>query len=400
MNVPLLDLRPQLESLRPQLLEAMTRVLDSTGYILGPEVERFEEAAAAYCGTEHAVGLSSGTDALLAALMALDIGPGDRVLTTPYSFFATMGVVLRVGAVPVFVDIDPESFDMDAGQAAERLAEDAKKGKTIKAILPVHLYGQCADMPRLRALAEEYGIPLIEAAAQAIGAECPFPRADGTVEWKRAGAMGLGGCFSFFPSKNLGGLGDGGMLVTNDADYAATVRSVRNHGEEGRYYHRRVGGNFRLDALQAALLAVKLPHLESWHRGRAENAATYRKLFAEAGLAGEPLRLPKAVFADAPGAEAHNHHIYNQFVIRTRNREERDGLRRHLLDRGIGCAVYYPLCLHQQQCLPEAAKGQGPFPVAEEAAATSLALPVFPELSRAPLASVVDTIGDFYHKRS
>lgn len=398
MNVPLLDLRPQLDSLRPQLLEALTRVLDSTGYILGPEVERFEQEVAAYCGAKHAVGLSSGTDALLAALMALDIGPGDRVLTTPYSFFATMGVVLRVGAIPVFVDIDADSFNMDAGQAAAKLAEDRKAGKTIKAILPVHLYGQCADMPRLCALAAEYGIPLIEDAAQAIGAECPFPQADGSVLWKRTGAMGHAGCFSFFPSKNLGGMGDGGMLATNDADYAATVRSVRNHGEEGRYFHRRVGGNFRLDAMQAALLSVKLPHLDGWHRGRAENAATYRKMFAEAGLAGEKLRLPKAVFADAPEAAGHNHHIYNQFVIRARSREERDGLRQYLLDHGVGCAIYYPLCLHQQACLPEAARNQGPFPVAEEAAATSLALPVFPELSKEQLASVVDTIKDFYHK--
>ncbi len=398
MKVPLLDLKPQLETLRPQLLEALTRVLDSTGYILGPEVAHLETRIAAYCGTAHAVGLSSGTDALLAALMALDIGPGDRVLTTPYSFFATMGVVLRTGALPVFVDIEADSFNMDASQAAEALAADRKQGGTIKAILPVHLYGQCADMPKLTALAAEYGIPLIEDAAQAIGAECPFPQADGSVVWKRSGSMGLAGCFSFFPSKNLGGVGDGGMLTTPDAQYAETVRSVRNHGAETRYYHKRVGGNFRLDALQAAVLTVKLDFLDTWHKKRAANAAQYRKLFAEAGLVDNPVRLPKEVWAQVEGAESHCHHSYNQFVIRVRNRAERDALRQFLLDHEIGCAIYYPLCLHQQECLPEAVRGAH-LPLAEAAADTSLALPIFPELQPEQLVFVVETVQKFYQER-
>lgn len=395
MRVPLLDLGPQLHSLRPRMLDALTRVLDSTGYILGPEVTGFEERIAAYCGTKCAIGLSSGTDALLAALMSLDIGPGDLVLTTPYSFFATMGVVLRVGALPVFVDIDPDSFNMNADQAAEALARDHKNGRKIKAILPVHLYGQCADMPKLSRLAQEYAVPLIEDAAQAIGAECSFEQPDGSVIWKRSGNLGLCGCFSFFPSKNLGGMGDGGMLTTSDEQYGALVRSVRNHGEEGRYYHKRVGGNFRLDALQAAILSVKLDYLDSWHQGRAANAAQYRKLFADAGLTDNPVRLPQELYAQVPGAAEHHHHIYNQFVIRVRRRSERDRLRQYLLDHEIGCAIYYPLCLHQQECLPAAVRGAH-LPVAEEAAATSLALPIFPELQAEQLAFVVATIQKFY----
>ena len=394
MKVPLLDLKPQLQPLRPQLLEALTRVLDSTGYILGPEVANLETRVAAYCGASHAVGLSSGTDALLAALMALNIGPGDRVLTTPYSFFATMGVVLRLGALPVFADIDEHSFNMNPDLAAEILSDDRKHGKTIKALLPVHLFGQCADMPKLRALADEHGIPLIEDAAQAIGAECPFQE-NGKTVWKRSGGMGLAGCFSFFPSKNLGGMGDGGMLTTNDPAFAETVRCLRNHGEEGRYFHKRVGGNFRLDALQAAVLAVKLDHLDAWHKGRAANAATYRTLFTEAGLTDDPLRLPAEVHGNAPDASAHCHHIYNQYVILTRNREERDKLRQHLLDHEVGCAVYYPRCLHQQDCLPAEIRGKH-LPVAEAAADRSLALPVFPELTADQQAFVVDTIRAFY----
>lgn len=397
MKVPLLDLQPQLEQLRPRMLDALTRVLDSTGYILGPEVSSFEERIAAYCGTSFAVGLSSGTDALLAALMSLNIGRDDLVLTTPYSFFATMGVVLRVGAWPVFVDIDPKSFNMDAAQAEAVLAADRKNGQKIKAILPVHLYGQCADMQRFAALSAEYGIPVVEDAAQAIGAEYPFAGPDGSVQWRRAGNLGLCGCFSFFPSKNLGGLGDGGMLTTSDSDFAAVVRSIRNHGAEPKYYHQRVGGNFRLDAIQAAVLAVKLDYLEQWHQARAGNAAKYRQYFAEAGLSGNPVELPQEVYAGVAGAAEHRHHIYNQFIICV---PERDELRQYLQDRQIGCEIYYPLCLHQQECLPAQVSRNQCFSQAERAAASSLALPIYPDLQTEQIAYVVATIKDFYSRGS
>ena len=397
MKVPLLDLQPQLEQLRPRMLAALTRVLDSTGYILGPEVSAFEERIAAYCGTSFGVGLSSGTDALLAALMSLNVGRDDLVLTTPYSFFATMGVVLRLGAWPVFVDIDPDSFNMDAAQAEAMLAADRKNGKKIKAILPVHLYGQCADMQRFAALSAEYGIPVIEDAAQAIGAEYPFVRADGSVQWQRAGSLGLCGCFSFFPSKNLGGIGDGGMLTTSDSDFAGIVRSIRNHGAEAKYFHQRVGGNFRLDAVQAAVLAVKLDHLDQWHQARAENAAKYRQFFAEAGLVNNPVELPMEVYAGIAGAAEHRHHIYNQFIIRSPRRDE---LRQYLQDKQIGCEIYYPLCLHQQECLPAQVSRNQHFRVAEQAAATSLALPIYPDLTVEQIAYVVETIKDFYSRGS
>ena len=397
MKVPLLDLQPQLEQLRPRMLAALTRVLDSTGYILGPEVSAFEERIAAYCGTSFGVGLSSGTDALLAALMSLNVGRDDLVLTTPYSFFATMGVVLRLGAWPVFVDIDPDSFNMDAAQAEAMLAADRKNGKKIKAILPVHLYGQCADMQRFAALSAEYGIPVIEDAAQAIGAEYPFVRADGSVQWQRAGSLGLCGCFSFFPSKNLGGIGDGGMLTTSDSDFAGIVRSIRNHGAEPKYFHQRVGGNFRLDAVQAAVLAVKLDHLAQWHQARAENAAKYRQFFAEAGLVNNPVELPMEVYAGIAGAAEHRHHIYNQFIIRSPRRDE---LRQYLQDKQIGCEIYYPLCLHQQECLPTQVSRNQHFRVAEQAAATSLALPIYPDLTVEQIAYVVETIKDFYSRGS
>ena len=397
MKVPLLDLQPQLEQLRPRMLAALTRVLDSTGYILGPEVSAFEERIAAYCGTSFGVGLSSGTDALLAALMSLDIGRDDLVLTTPYSFFATMGVVLRLGAWPVFVDIDPDSFNMDAAQAEAMLAADRKNGKKIKAILPVHLYGQCADMQRFAALSAEYGIPVIEDAAQAIGAEYPFVRADGSVQWQRAGSLGLCGCFSFFPSKNLGGIGDGGMLPTSASDFAGIVRPLRTHGAEPKYFHQRVGGNFRLDAVQAAVLAVKLDHLDQWHQARAENAAKYRQFFAEAGLVNNPVELPMEVYAGIAGAAEHRHHIYNQFIIRSPRRDE---LRQYLQDKQIGCEIYYPLCLHQQECLPTQVSRNQHFRVAEQAAATSLALPIYPDLTVEQIAYVVETIKDFYSRGS
>ncbi len=395
MNVPLLDLKPQLAALRPQIMEAVTRIIDSTGYILGPEVVEFEQKIARYCGTDEAIGVSSGTDALLAALMSLDIGPGDLVLTTPYTFFATMGTVLRVGAKPLFVDIEPRSFNIDPEAIEQALAADRSSGCHVKAIMPVHLYGQCADMQRIGALAEKYEIPVIEDAAQAIGAEYPFADSGKTV-WKRAGSLGLCGCFSFFPSKNLGGIGDGGMITTSDSVFADTVRSNRNHGAEPKYYHSRVGGNFRLDPIQAAVLSVKLEYLESWHACRRRNAALYRQYFQQAGLIDNPVTLPEAVYAAFAGAEQHNHHVYNQFVILV---PERDSLREYLQRHSIGSEIYYPLSLHQQECLRAKEYQQASYPIAEHAAAHSLALPIFPELTPEQLACVVEIIEQFYRTR-
>nr|WP_245529416.1 DegT/DnrJ/EryC1/StrS family aminotransferase [Desulfobulbus propionicus] len=380
-------------SLRPQILEAVTRVIDSTGYILGKEVNELEEKIARYSEAAYGVGVSSGTDALLASLMSLDIGPGDLVLTTPYTFFATMGTVLRVGAQPVFVDVEPDSLNMDPQRAAEALEADRKAGSRIKAMIPVHLYGQCADMQRIMDLSRTYEVPVIEDAAQAIGAEFPFEE-NGAVTWRRAGSMGLCGCFSFFPSKNLGGIGDGGMITTSDKAFADILKSNRNHGAEPKYYHSRVGGNFRLDPIQAAVLSIKLDYLENWHAGRRRNAASYRQLFEDAGLIGAPVTLPTEVYLRKAGAEQHNHHIYNQFVIHV---PQRDALRQFLQEHSIGCEIYYPLCLHQQECLRSKTFKAQSFPVAEQAAANSLALPIFPELHHDQLAYVVETIKRFYH---
>ncbi|MCI5158152.1 MAG: DegT/DnrJ/EryC1/StrS family aminotransferase, partial [Candidatus Electrothrix sp. AUS1_2] len=316
MKVPLLDLQPQTEFFREQIIREISEVVDSTCYILGPKVIELEREIAEYSGTAAAVGVSSGTDALLASLMALELQPGDKVLTTPYTFFATMGSIIRVGAVPVFADVDERTLNLDPKKAAEALETDAVGEQKIKAIMPVHLFGQCADMSALMALARQYEIPVIEDAAQAIGAEYPFidPEKGGEAVWKKAGSMGLAGCFSFFPSKNLGCMGDGGMITTCDIDFAETLRCYRNHGAEPKYYHSKIGGNFRLNPIQAAVLSVKLPRLEEWHQQRRENSELYRKLFAQAGLTGEEIALPEAVYSDAPGADKHNIHIYNQFV--------------------------------------------------------------------------------------
>jgi dTDP-4-amino-4,6-dideoxygalactose transaminase len=393
MNVPLLDLHPQTAALRDEILRAVTEVIDSTTYILGPKVTGLEEEIAAYSGAGFGIGVSSGTDALLMALMALEIGPGDRVLTTPYSFFATVGAILRVGALPVFADIEAETFNIDPGKMAEILADDAKNGRTIKAIIPVHLFGQCADMGKIMALAQEYAIPVIEDAAQAIGSEYPMQEKDGSTVWRKAGSMGLVGCYSFFPSKNLGCLGDGGMVVTSDSNFADTLRCYRNHGAKPKYYHSKIGGNFRLDPLQAAVLSVKLPHLEQWHKQRQENSRIYRELFAQAGLTDNPVILPKAVHAASPDAAKHNHHIYNQFVIRAPRREE---LRKHLQEHGVGCEVYYPVCLHKQDCMKRFGSNALSLPVAEQLAQDSLALPIFPELGREQLTRVVEVIAELY----
>jgi len=396
MQVPLLDLKAQLAPLREEILREVTEVIDSTCYIMGSRVEALEKNIAGYCGTSHALGVSSGTDALLVALMGLGVGPGDLVLTTAYSFFATMGSVLRLGARPIFVDIDPVSFNIDPEKMAERLAADPEVTARIKAILPVHLYGQCADMTRILPLAKQYGIPVVEDAAQAIGAACPFS-AGGRTDWRRAGSMGAAGCFSFFPSKNLGGVGDGGMLVANDAALYERMRIIRVHGDAGRYDHRVVGGNFRLDPLQAAVLNVKLGHLPAWHRARRRNAATYNRLFAEAGLiASGRVAPPRAVYEEqaVAGGEP-EYHIYNQYVVRV---AERDALIEFLHREGVGAAIYYPVPLHRQQCVAGLGYETISLPETERAARETLALPIYPELTEEMQTYVVERIGAFFRR--
>ena len=392
MKVPLLDLGAQLESMEDELVEAVIRVIKSTRYIQGPEVEGLEKEIANYCGSEYGIGVTSGTDALLICLMSLGIQPGDKVLTTPYSFFATMGVILRLGAVPVFADIDESSFNIDPTQV-EKLLE-ADRNKEIKAIIPVHLYGQCAEMSRLTDLAKQYDIPIIEDAAQAIGAEYPVSSGN-KVEYRRAGSMGLAGCFSFFPSKNLGGIGDGGMVITNDAEFAEKLRLMRNHGAYPKYYHKLVGGNFRLDPIQAAALRIKLPHLEKWHKKRGKNSRVYNRLLANSGLVERGLVIPPVEVYKTISEElsqSGNIHIYNQYVLRVK---DRDTLKEWLSSNNIGCEIYYPVPLHQQECLGHLA-GAASCPVAEEAAAQTIALPIYPELTEQMQEYVVDKIVKFY----
>jgi dTDP-4-amino-4,6-dideoxygalactose transaminase len=370
--VPLIDLKAHYATLREELRAAVDCVLESQRFILGPEVEALEEEIATYCTAAYGIGVSSGTDALLVSLMALDIGPGDEVVTTPFSFFATAGVVARLGARPVFVDIDPPTFNLDPTALAEALSPRTR------AIMPVHLFGQTADMDPILAVAEASGVPVVEDAAQAIGAD---------YHGRRAGTLGQLACFSFFPTKNLGGFGDGGMVTTNDDRLARRVHSLRNHGFAETYYNREVGGNFRLDALQAAILRVKLRHLEGWHEARARNAARYRKLFADATLdaAGGPVSLPvEAGFG---------RHIYHQFVIRCERREE---LRHFLAERQIGCAVYYPVPLHLQECFRDLGYREGDLPAAESAAREVLALPIYPELAPVQQEAVVEALAAFY----
>lgn len=386
MKVPLLDLQAQLDYLEEDILEAVTRVVKSTRYIQGPEVEGLEQEIAEYCGTKYGVGVSSGTDALLIALMSLDIKPGDNILTTPYTFFATMGVVLRSGAIPVFADIEPDSFNIDPVQMEKILSLDTQR--KIKAIIPVHLYGQCADMKPILDIANRFEIPVIEDAAQAIGSEYPLIKGMNSNSAARAGSMGLAGCFSFFPSKNLGGIGDGGMVVTNDKEFAEKMILMRNHGAFPKYYHKMVGGNFRLDPIQAAALRVKLPHLDSWHEKRADNAKVYNQLLEKTGLvSAEKIVTPKVVH-EGDG----NVHIYNQYVLRV---EERDKLRDFLLENNIGCEIYYPVPLHKQECLGELSKSCS-CPVAEDAANCTIALPIYPELTDEMQQYVVDKIVQFY----
>jgi dTDP-4-amino-4,6-dideoxygalactose transaminase len=368
MKVPLLDLQAQYATIRAEIREAIDRVCESQYFILGPEVTALEEAIATFCGARFAIGVSSGTDALLMALMALKVGPGDEVLTTPYSFFATVGVIARLGARPVFVDIDPTTFNLDTAAALAQITARTK------AIMPVHLFGRCVDLDPLLEVAQSHGIAVIEDAAQAIGAT--------DRKGRQAGTIGAIGCFSFFPSKNLGAFGDGGMIVTNDEQFAETLRVLRVHGGKPKYYHQIVGGNFRLDALQAAVLRVKLKYLTAWTAARRSNAQRYRVLFQEMGLAGEGV-LPE----DTPG------HIYNQFVVRL---PDRDRLRTFLRERGVETEVYYPVPLHLQECFLQFGYREGAFPEAEAAARHSLALPIYPELTETQQRYVVSQIREFY----
>ncbi len=367
--VPLLDLKAQYNAIQREIREAMDRVLESQYFILGPEVKALEEEVAAYSQCTYGIGVSSGTDALLVAMMALDIEPDDEVITTPYTFFATAGCIARLGAKMVFVDIDPQTYNMDP------TGLEAKITDKTRAILPVHLYGQMADMQTIGEIANRHNIPVIEDAAQAIGAECKG--------W-RAGSRGHLGCFSFFPSKNLGGFGDGGMVVTNDLDLADKVNLLRGHGARPKYHHKVVGGNFRLDALQAAVLRVKLRHLDSWTAGRQRNAAMYRRLFREFGL---------DTIIGLPTQVADTRHIYNQFVIRC---PQREALMAHLTANQIGCEIYYPVPMHIQACFADLGYHKGDFPHSEAAAEESLAIPIYPELTEGMLRRVVEVIAAFY----
>ena len=362
MNVPLLDLKAQYVHIKADIMAAVNEVFESQYFILGPKVAEFEAACAKYIGAPHALGVSSGTDALLMALMALGIGPGDEVITSPYTFFATAGSVARVCAKPVFVDIEPDTYNLNPA-----LVERAITKKT-KAIMPVHLYGQCADMDSILALAKKHGLAVIEDAAQAIGA---------TYKGRQAGTMGTIGCFSFFPSKNLGGAGDGGLVTCNDAVLHDTLTKLRNHGAHPKYYHAMIGGNFRLDALQAVVLNVKLKHLAAWHEARRANAAVY-----DAGFAG-------CRGIGTPAVKADRYMIYNQYVIRVKNR---DAVLDALKKAGIGSEIYYPVPLHLQECFAYLGYKAGDMPESERAAKETLALPIYPELTTAQKQYVVDTV--------
>lgn len=391
MKVPLLDLKPQYHALKSKLDEAILRVAESQYFILGPEVQKMEEEFCDYLKCKHAIGVSSGTDALLLALMAIDLKPGDEVIVPTYSFFATAGVVSRLNAVPVLTDIDPVTFNIDPAEVKKKIT------KKTKAIIPVHLYGQSADMEPLMAVAKKHDLKVIEDAAQAIGTQYK----DG----KFVGTIGDIGCFSFFPSKNLGCYGDGGLVTTDDDDLAFKLKIKRVHGGEPKYYHKVIGGNFRLDAIQAAVLRVKLPHLDNWSEQRRKNAELYNKFFIEAGLAEETGRIkfdkknkvlvPKAIYKSEignPKSEIRNYHIYNQYIIRV---EQRDELRNFLTKNDIGTEIYYPVPFHLQECFGNLKYKKGDFPLAEQAGDTSIALPIYPELSAEQQKFVVEKIKEF-----
>ena len=366
VSVPLLDLEAQYRPIRDEILAAITRVCDSQRFIMGPEVDGLERELARALGVTHAVSMSSGTDAILATLMALGVGPGDEVITPTYSFFATAGCVARVGATPKLVDIDPATFNVDP--EAVRAAITPRT----KAIIPVHLYGQMADMDALVEIGKAQRIPVIEDACQAIGAE---------QHGRPAGSLGTAGCFSFFPSKNLGAFGDAGLVTTNDDALAQELRLLRNHGAEPKYYHSRIGGNFRLDALQAAVLRVKLPYLSEWTEARRANARRYDELFASAGLSA--VVLP----TETPGYR----HIFNQYIVRV---PDRDRVRSYMTEHGIGTEIYYPVPFHLQECFASLGYSQGDFPHSEAAANSTLALPIYGELTHEQQQAVVTTLGE------
>ncbi|MBI2389024.1 MAG: DegT/DnrJ/EryC1/StrS family aminotransferase [Deltaproteobacteria bacterium] len=386
MRVPLLDLRRD-TSLDAQLEAAFRRVLQSGHYILGPEAEAFERACADYVGARFALGVSSGTDALLLALMAAGVGPGDEVICPTFTFFATAGTIARLGAKPVFVDIRPCCFNADAAAIEEKLSARTK------AVVPVHLFGQCAEMQPIRRLCQERGVFVLEDAAQAFGA---------TTEEGRAGALGHAAAFSFFPSKNLGAFGDAGLVTTDDAALAERMSLLRTHGAKPKYFHAAVGGNFRIDALQSALLAVKLPHLDGWTDRRQKNASLYRDLFSAYGWAATPPRCWEAApRPDAPillPPHCRGRHIYNQFVIRVPGEGRRDALRAHLAERGVGTEVYYPVAMHQQACFASLSPDDRQFPEATLACRETVALPIFPELTEAEIDRVVSAIKEFVER--
>lgn len=388
MKVPLLDLKLQYQTIKQEIDAALVRVAESQMLILGEEVSKLEKQLAEYCGARFAVGVSSGTDALLMALMALDLKPGDQVILPTYSFFATAGVVARLGATPIFVDSDPVTFNINPVGIRNKI-----NAKT-KAIIPVHLYGQSADMDEILAIAAERNIPVIEDCAQAIGCDYKGNRP--------VGSMGLMGCYSFYPTKNLGGFGDGGLVVTNDEKLYEKLVQMRNHGMNPKYYHKFVGGNFRLDAIQAAVLNVKFPHLESWNEARRRNADLFSKYFVELGLAEKEgvtefdiknkVLIPKAVYKKEA---LRNHHIYNQYIIRLQNR---DAVRTFLGEQGIGSEIYYPVPFHRQECFAYLNNDDSQFPIANMAAETSIALPIFPELTEEQIKYVVEKIAEFINK--
>jgi dTDP-4-amino-4,6-dideoxygalactose transaminase len=384
-NVPLLDLKAQFAQIRAEVMPAIDQVCASQHFILGEHVRALEGDIARYCSASAGIGVSSGTDALLLALMALRVGTGDEVITSPFTFFATAGTVARTGARPVFCDIDPVTFNLSPA-AVQAFIDDhcmergghlvnSATGGRIRALMPVHLYGQCADMDPLMAIARRYGLKVIEDAAQAIGSE---------YNGVRAGTIGDVGCFSFFPSKNLGAFGDAGLCTTNDMELAESMRVLRVHGGSPKYFHAVIGGNFRIDELQAAVLRVKLKYLDGWTAARQRNAAYYDSAFANAGL-GAKLRTPAAI----PGYR----HIYNQYVVRAQNR---DALKQRLTECGIGSEIYYPLPLHLQQCFAYLNHRAGDFPQSERAAGETLALPIYPELEQEQMAYVAATISEFY----
>jgi dTDP-4-amino-4,6-dideoxygalactose transaminase len=394
MRVPLLDLSEQYRALDDSIREAINDVLASGRFILGPKVEAFEKAMCAYCNTPHAIGVSSGTDALLVILMALGIGRGDAVITTPYTFFATAGCIARVGARPLFADIDQETYNIRPSAIQECIEKNCqpdvggtwktKSGDKLRALIPVHLFGLCCQMESLRKIAERYHLVLIEDAAQAIGAEFPFPE-----RIAKAGTMGESGLFSFYPSKNLGAAGDAGMVVCRDEELAQKLRTFREHGMEPRYFHHFIGGNFRLDEMQAAVLGVKLPYLETWAAARRTAADFYGAELTRAGLT-ERIAVPNEPYRDRGLT---NYHVYHQYVIRT---SRRDALREHLGKRQIETAIYYPLGLHEQKCFAYLGYKKGDFPETERAARETLALPIYPDISREAQRYVVNAIAEFF----